>query len=180
MRGMKSWGTLLIVLGLIGIVCSLAMPITAPNSDIINEGRLSDRLLVLIFSVSVFLSGIVLLGFGSIHEVLLHPDRVKKEEERKAVERERHRQQELERGRQAAARQAKFDDGVAIFAKQTKKVGVAAWSVAWSSLIRLPGRFDGTLARASGSENMLIYRFLQILCYLIIPASVAIALLMVR
>jgi len=171
-------GVILIVLGILGAIWAFAMKVTAPFSDVVNLDLLSQRILVAIFAAASFIAGAVLTGFGVLEETT-DPERRKRDQQARENERlktsiaaEKAKQIELEaqkarddRMREAPARRARRAQAMSNFA---------------TSLRSIPVGFDNTLRRMAGSENALLYRFLQVLFYLMLPALIIAAVLLTR
>jgi biotin transporter BioY len=64
--GMKIAGIVLLVVGVLWLLIALQMDVTAPNSRVVNIGRLQERSNQLLLGGLVTLIGAVLFGFGSL------------------------------------------------------------------------------------------------------------------
>jgi hypothetical protein len=77
----------LVVVGAIWSIAAYNMNV-APSGDVVNLGRLNERLCLVIGGELCFLAGIILIGFGRIEKVLY--DINKWQRERELEERKQH------------------------------------------------------------------------------------------
>lgn len=176
---MKALGTVLCIIGAIGLVVSLNMDTTAstsskqvwggdrwiddPNSRIHNIGLIDERHTYILLSSLALIVGVILFGFGELTAAQLRANSPRTEEQKQLeYETERRRFEEREnqrrihevRQRQAAERRQKISNRIKLIAK---------------SLRRLPYAVDGILHNAVGPDNKILYRFVQIAAYVGLP-----------
>lgn len=190
---MKEVGIIILIGGIIGGLATSQMSTTTglPASTTIglhekvhNIGLIADREIAFEARCCVSLIGAIFIGLGALNETLLQNTTQPKEqsktelEERDKGDVERRKMQleaELQKRRAESIRARDALD--AQRKKRNEKAGKLTRSIA-----KLPHRFDRMLFSVAGKDNeyVIVYRFLQILCYVGLPALAIVVILLLR
>ncbi len=166
---MKAIGVILLIIGGIGLLIGVSKDTTVESSTsfgrIHNIGLMSDKQTTLIVSGCIAIVGAILTGFGAVVEANANKSGP-------TIESEIERQREASRAalqQLEASRLQRLRDQAALTAGINRERRRERWIRRRAKIARFPGRVDSALRNWVGPENVLLYRFLQVLIYLILP-----------
>ena len=201
---MRVLGVLLFLGGLLGLWIAFAMDTTVATEfgRVHNIGLMSQRTNYLIVSGIITLVGVLLLGFGEViyqrtpktrcpacnggiegqpklcqhcqseinweYGSPITPEQAEIEREYDAENDIAELEKEVLRSEQRARR---AENQAAAMATASR--GLAA---TWAAAIKTPGKIDTGLRKAVGEDNVIVYRFIQIVFYFALPAAILVIL----